>query len=229
MIKELRLYYESLEQAENYIKPLISSSLKKANLSLKINLVKLKGNSTYYSKNIAPLIFWKDPDILLTCVTEKEEYPILLIEFSNAVFTEDHELQRFDGLVAGADTNCIYAKISPLNKQSQSQHGGNTDFNYVAPFAVIYHKFGKLFYHFDWKCNDKGVVIVDDVYLSCPKSIDKLDYFFDGLIKFITNPKTNLNNLIVEFEKIIVKDKFFSEWANKVKKATLPKLEELNF
>ena len=113
MLKEIRLYYESLEQAENYIKPLIESSLKKQNISIELKLIKLKGNSSYYSKHIAPLIFWKDPDILLTCVTENEEYPFLMIEFSNAVFTEDHELQRFDGLVAGANNNCIYAKISP--------------------------------------------------------------------------------------------------------------------
>jgi len=228
MLKEIRLYYESLEQAENYIKPLIESSLKKQNISINLKLIKLKGNSSYYSKHIAPLIFWKDPDILLTCVTENEEYPFLMIEFSNAVFTEDHELQRFDGLVAGAHNNCIYAKISPLKKQSQSQHGGNTEFDYVAPFAVIYNKFGKLFYHFDWDCNDKGVVIVDDAYLSCPQNICSLDFFFDELIKLITTLKLNLKTFISDFEKIVIKNEFFLDWINKIKNVSMPNMEELN-
>jgi hypothetical protein len=228
MLKEIRVYYESLEQAENYIKPLIESSLKKQNVVIDLKLIRLKSNSSYYSKHIAPLIFWKDPDILLTCVIENEEYPFLSIEFSNAVFTEDHELQRFDGLVAGAHNNCIYVKISPVNKQSQSQHGGNTEFDYVAPFAVIYNQFSKLFYHFDWECNNKGVVIVDDTYLSCPKNICSLDFFFDELIKLITNSKLNLKTFISDFEKILIKNKFFLEWLNKIKNVSMPNIEELN-
>ena len=228
MLKEIRLYYESLEQAENYIKPLIESSLKKQNISIELKFIKLKGNSSYYSKHIAPLIFWKDPDILLTCVTENEEHPFLMIEFSNAVFTEDHELQRFDGLVAGANNNCIYTKISPINKHSQSQHGGNTEFDYVGPFAVIYNKFGKLFYHFDWDCNDKGVVVVDDAYLSCPKNIDSLDFFFDELIKLIAAPKLKLETFISDFEQIVIRNKFFLDWLNKIKNVTMPNIEELN-
>lgn len=228
MLKEIRVYYESLEQAENYIKPLIESSLKKQNVVIELKLIRLKSNSSYYSKHIAPLIFWKDPDILLTCVIENEEYPFLSIEFSNAVFTEDHELQRFDGLVAGAHNNCIYVKISPVKKQSQSQHGGNTEFDYVAPFAVIYNQFGKLFYHFDWECNNKGVVIVDDTYLSCPENICSLDFFFDELIKLITNSNLNLKTFISDFEKILVKNKFFLEWLNKIKSVNMPNIEELN-
>ena len=165
-LEEIRIYYESLEQGANYIKPLIDKSL--GNKKVKVNLINLKGSYKYYSRNIAPIIFWKDPDILLTAVFDGIEYPIVLLEFSNAVFTEDHELQRFDGLVAAAENNCIYAKISPLTKQSASAHGGNINFDYIGPFSLIHKKFQKRFYHFDWECDKKGIVLVDDKYLSCP-------------------------------------------------------------
>lgn len=113
MINEIRIYYESIEQGANYIKPIIENSLRKNKLNVDVKLIRLKGSYSYYSQKVAPIIFWKDPDILITSVIDDVEYPLLLIEFSNAVFTEDHELQRFDGLVASAKNNCVYVKISP--------------------------------------------------------------------------------------------------------------------
>ena len=75
MLKEFRIYYESLEQAENYFKPLLENAVSQKELNAVIKLVKLKGNASYYSEKIAPLVFWKDPDILLTVITEEEEIP----------------------------------------------------------------------------------------------------------------------------------------------------------
>lgn len=108
MIEEIRIYYESIEQANHLIYPIIKNKISEN----KIKLVRLKGSYEDYSKRVAPIIFWKNPDILITVIKNKEEFPLVQIEFSNAVFTEDHELQRFDGLVASAENNCIYAKIS---------------------------------------------------------------------------------------------------------------------
>ena len=144
MVDEIRIYYESIEQAQNYVRPLIDKELKGS--KIKTKLIKLKKDYRNYSKNIAPLIYWKDPDILITAIYKGMEYPIVMLEFSTAVFTEDHELQRFDGLAVAAQNNCIYVKISPLSKRSQSgDHGGKTDFDALGPYAIILKKFGKLF------------------------------------------------------------------------------------
>jgi len=228
MTDEIRIYYESLEQAAHFIKPIIEKSMSKYKLNVDLRLVKLKGSHSYYSKKVAPIIYWKDPDVLITIVVNKEEYPLLMIEFSNAVFTEDHELQRFDGMVAGAENNCIYAKISPITKQSQRQHGGNVDFDYIGPFSLIYKKFGRMFYHFDWKCDDKGIVCIDDNYLSCPIEIKEFNNFIDCLIKFIAQNKYTEDNWISEFEKGLLKDNFFQEWKDKLEKFNLPDIKNLN-
>src|SRR3989344_6688978 len=184
MKEEIRIYYGSLEQAYNYITPILKKSLK----GKEIKLIKLKKGYTSFSKMVAPLIYWKDPDILITMVKNNKEIPLVMIEFSNAVFTEDHELQRFDGLVAAAKNNCLYVKISPLGKLSQSgEHGGNIKFNAVEPYAAILKKFGLTFYHFDWKCDSKGDLIVDDEFLSCPKDIKDFELFLKELSKIISD------------------------------------------
>ena len=83
MKEEIRIYYGSLEQAYNYITPILKKSLK----GKEIKLIKLKKGYTSFSKMVAPLIYWKDPDILLTWVKNGKEIPLVMIEFSNAVFT----------------------------------------------------------------------------------------------------------------------------------------------
>ncbi len=226
MAEEIRIYYESIEQANNFIKPLIENELKRIKNKVEIKLVKLKGNQRYYSKKVAPIIFLKNPDILITIVKDKIEYPLIQIEFSNAVFTEDHELQRFDGLVASAENNCIYVKISPLKKKSPSEHGGRTNFDYIGPFSLIYKKFKKMFYHFDWECDKNGNLIVDDTYLSCPKKVKDFDVFINEIVSFSLKEKLK-NDWMHKFEENLTKKSTFKEWKIKLQSFKLPNLNEL--
>lgn len=226
MIQEIRIYYESLEQAAHYIKPILERGIADLKLSVNISLIKLASNN--YSKRIAPIIFWKNPDILLTIIMGNIEYPLLLIEFSNAVFTEDHELQRFDGLVAAAKNNCIYAKISPIFKQSQSEHGGNIDFDYLGPFSLIFKKLNKLFFHFNWECDSKGVVKVDKNYLSCPQDSTDLTLFINLLLNFIKSNSFNESDWIIEFQQYVLKEEIFHKWKDKLEKVKLPDITLLN-
>lgn len=228
MINEIRIYYESIEQGANCIKPIIENSLSKNKLNIDVKLIRLKGSYSYYSQKVAPIIFWKDPDVLITSVIDDVEYPLLLIEFSNAVFTEDHELQRFDGLLASAENNCVYVKISPISKVSQSEHGGNVDFNYIGPFSLILKKFGKLFYHFDWDCNDKGIVEVDKTYLSVPKEIKEFNLLIESLIRILSAKDFKKEKWINDFEKEVLGIKFFKEWKNTLMEFNLPEISSLS-
>jgi len=227
MLEKIRIYYESLEQGANYIKPIVEKSLENIGSNIDIELVKLKESWFYYSKNIAPIVFWKNPDILITVIMDEVEYPLLLIEFSNAVFTEDHELQRFDGLVAAAENNCIYVKISPISKHSQSDHGGNIHFDYLIPFSLILKKFGKLFYHFDWKCDDKGIVEVDKEYLSCPNELADFDNLIAHLTKLLLKGNFKSGNWINDLEKDMRSESYFQRWKEKVEGCSLPNITSL--
>ena len=73
-----------------------------------------------FSKKIAPIIYWKDPDILISLVKDDVEHPLVLLEFSTAVFTEDHELQRFDGMLT-ATTSATESETWPRTITSSSR------------------------------------------------------------------------------------------------------------
>jgi hypothetical protein len=216
MCREIRLYYESIEQAYHYILPPIQETVRESSQGIEIKLVKMKKEYTYYSKKVAPIFFWKEPDILMTVIEKDEEYPLLLIEFSTAVFTEDHELQRFDGMLAAAKNNCIYVKISPTKKESPYTHGGKVEFDYVQPFRLIYSRYNKPYFHFEWECDKKGVVKTDPEFLSCPEKIQEFDILLRIIIREIIENGYS-QNWINDVCSKLQSYNYFKEWLNKLK------------
>ncbi len=223
MIEEIRVYYECLEQANHFIKPAINKTFN----DIPLKLIRLKKNFNLYGKRLAKIIYWKDPDVLITIVSNKKEYPLIFIEFSNAVFTEDHELQRFDGLVASAENNCIYVKISPITKKSLSDHGGNIDFNYLNSFALILTRYERLFFHFDWSVDKKGVVEVQKEYLSCPNKDENFELLLSTVLETFKS-KEYSDDWQKETNKKLLKNDFFKNWYESLKNIKLEKYEELN-
>ncbi|OHB70533.1 MAG: hypothetical protein A2W23_03345 [Planctomycetes bacterium RBG_16_43_13] len=227
-MKEIRIYFECLEQAAHLIKPIIESTPEFESGKLQLKLIKLAGNHNLYSKNIAPIIFLKEPDILITTIEDGTEYPLFQLEISTAVFTEDHELQRFDGIVASVENNCIYGKLSPVNKRSRNEHGGNVNFNYLSSYKAIYEKYKQLAFHFEWICDDKGNIVVNENYHSCPKEVKTLTIFLCHLIAFISRNNVGKQNWIENFEKDIIKAREFAVWNKGLKDFSLPDLRRLN-
>lgn len=215
MISEIRLYYESVEQTSHYVLPIIQKTVKSLARNIPINLVKLYRNYAYYSKNVAPVIYWKEPDILITAIHNGVEYPLLIVEFSTAVFTEDHELQRFDGLLAAAINNCVYIKISPTEKKSPTGHGGKIEFDYTEPFSLIYAKYNKPYFHFEWECDEKGIVKVNPEYLSCPEKINEFEKLLEVIVKEILEHGYS-KNWIDKVVASLQSEHYFMEWLNKL-------------
>ncbi|HQO10174.1 MAG TPA: hypothetical protein PLK90_09290 [Clostridiales bacterium] len=227
-MKELRVYFECLEQAAHFIKPLVekTEAFKSGNINLQ--LIKLIGSHRVYSKQVAPVVYLKDPDILFTIIEDGNEIPLFQLEISTAVFTEDHELQRFDGIVSSVENNCIYGKLSPLNKKSQSKHGGNTNFDFRISYAAIMQKYGKLSLHFDWPCDEKGNVLVNSEYLSCPERVNSLEYFVDELLKFSLQYNFSKENWLKYFDKQLMKLKSVREWHDEISKVIIPDITKQN-
>ncbi|MBK8980809.1 MAG: hypothetical protein IPM38_00445 [Ignavibacteria bacterium] len=226
-MKEVRIYFECLEQAAHFIKPILEQTESFNKRLFEIKLIKLAGNFKFYSKLVAPVVYLKDPDILITIVENEIEYPLFQLEISTAVFTEDHELQRFDGIVASIENNCIYGKLSPTNKTSQSAHGGNTKFNYLTSYKAIYDTYGKLAFHFDWPC-ENGNVIVNENYLSCPAEVKTLNSFLKQLANFVSTRKINFSKWLLDFEIELVKEEGFPEWIEKLKGFSMPDFKTKN-
>lgn len=226
-LKEIRIYCESLEQGNGYFQPIVEKICKELRLDTTIKLVKLLGNYKYYSRNIAPIIYWKDTDVLISVIIDDEEHPLFAIELSLAVFTEDHELQRFDALLSPILGKTIPVKISPLSKQSDSQHGGNTDFNYISPYSLIKNQFGMYCFHFDWKCDENNNVIINSKNISCPQENKNFEKMIEIGIKCLENFDSK-EKWILDTNVEIKKIKFFSDWFSEVDKGILPIVTSLS-
>lgn len=123
---EIRIYYECLEQARHFVAPMVENALRAVPKDCRIRFVRRaspaeaekSGNTCL--RAIHSLI---TPDALLTGVAGGREYPLVLFEFSEAVLTEDHELQKTYGACAAWLADMFYVKISGA-KQSAREFGG---------------------------------------------------------------------------------------------------------
>jgi hypothetical protein len=132
---EIRIYYECLEQAHCYIKPFIDKVSQ--NNKISIILIKKPINSNQLPKGaIFAIQSLTTPDILITGVRNNKEYPLILIEFTEAVTTEDHELQRSYGALASYLSGMYYIKVSGY-KQSEKLFGGAEYNPYNTPKILI--------------------------------------------------------------------------------------------
>lgn len=178
---EIRLYFECLEQAKDYILPIISN-LKLKNLNFK--LIKRPKKAKQFKKGaMFSILSLATPDVLITAVKNNIEYPLAFIEFSEAVKTEDHELQRTYGAVAACLSNCFYIKISGY-KESEKEFGGALYDPYSTPkiFKEALNYRGYIIAEWKTDDGDKYNLKRNSEYPSCPPEIPILNDVIESLI-----------------------------------------------
>ncbi len=121
-MKTIRIYYECLEQAQNYIKPIIEKVIDKNTVDV-ILVKRAKNADDFNYGSIAAIHTLITPDILVTGIANNKEYSLAIIEFTEAVTTEDHELQRTYGALAAYLAESYYVKIAG-EKYSEKEFGG---------------------------------------------------------------------------------------------------------
>jgi len=224
---EFRIYYESLEQAEYYIKPILINSLQKNNISeYDIKLIekvqqsyKKNGNlSKKYAKKISEILIQKNPDVIISVIKNDIEIPLIILEFSTAVFTKDHELQRTDNFNVALSSGSVYIKISPIHKNSGS-HGGDTSYQYLEPYSLFYKKYDELSFHINWDVDDNNEAIVEknDFYKSVPTKISEINELVSLIIKIYSNNIEN-DDWKNGFNELILQSDIFSNWINSLDK-----------
>jgi hypothetical protein len=165
------MYYESLEQAENYIKPIIEQIVDTKAVDI-VLIKRPKTSKNLNSGSIAAIQTMTTPDALITSIANGKEYPLVLIEFTEAVTTEDHELQRTYGAVAAYLAGAYYLKLSG-EKKSEKEFGG-AKFNPFSLPKIFIDAVGYEGYIIaDWK-TEKGndYTLQRNVkYPSCPPDI----------------------------------------------------------
>lgn len=168
---EFRIYYECLEQAYDYIRSIILDF----DQNTKIIFVKRpKKSEQLLQGSICAIQTLTTPDILITGIKNNIEIPLILIEFTEAVTTEDHELQRTYGVLSAYLANMFYIKVC-ANKLSDKQHGG-ADYNQFLTPKILIDAFGyEGFIIAEWQTQTSRNILKRNSSLpSCPPVIDIL-------------------------------------------------------
>jgi hypothetical protein len=216
-LKQIRIYYECLEQAENYIKPIIEKVVDKK--SVEVVLVKrAKSTKDLNSGSIAAIQTLTTPDALITGIANGKEYPLILIEFTEAVTTEDHELQRTYGAVAAYLSGAFYLKLAG-EKYSDKEFGGATYNPFSTPKIFIDEVGYEGYIIADWKTEkgNKFALQRNSKFPSCPPSIAIFTATLQNAISaFVYSEKDWLKNSLVELKK----DKSYQTYRKQVDAAT---------
>jgi len=216
-VKQIRIYYECLEQAENYIKPIVEKIID--NIVVEINLVKRANSIKELNKgSLSAIQTMTTPDVLITGIANDKEYPLILIEFTEAVTTEDHELQRTYGAIAAYLSGAYYLKLSG-EKRSEKEFGG-AKYNPFSTPKIFMDKVGYEGYIIaDWETEQGNEYTLqrNKEYPSCPPNIPILKVTIENAISAFLNAEHDwFSKSLVELKK----DKSYQSFRMQVDKAT---------
>lgn len=195
MIQEIRLYYECLEQGKDYLLPIISEVMPEG---ISVKLIKRPKTASQFSKGaLYSIMSSTTPDALITGVKNGIEIPLAIIEFTEAVKTEDHELQRTYGALAAYLSETFYIKISG-HKQSEKEFGG-AEYNPYSTPKILLEKFGYQGYIIaEWGTLTDNFFTLErnEKFPSCPPEIPILKDTIQILIQnFFHSEKWFLNSV----------------------------------
>lgn len=189
-MQEIRLYYESLEQGNDYLLPMINEIVTKG---VTIKLVKRPKKANQFPNGaLFSIMSFTTPDALITGINNDIEYPLAIIEFTEAVKTEDHELQRTYGALASYLSETYYIKISGL-KESEKVFGG-AEYNPFSTPKILIEQFGYEGYIIaDWVTDtgNKFTLQRHSEFPACPPDIPILKSTIQAAVKSFLNSEKN--------------------------------------
>ena len=194
-ISEIRIYAEVLEQGidfKEYLKNIVGDQIKIINSYAK----KIRGEITNKDSLTDRIRKSKDIDILITCISYNKEYPFLMVEYSTAVPTDDHKMQRSDVYYWSSVYRTPMMKIYPISKGMDQNFGGGNKFTDELESVLAYRQ-GALFFPIKWKTiNNSNTLQTKNNALSC--------------IYFSTEIKDILQELYTAFIKESNYDNYYS-------------------
>lgn len=151
------------------------------------------------------------PDILITGVytdnaNKAHEVPLLIIEFTEAVKTEDHELQRSYGAAAAMFAKCFYVKIAS-RKEPEKKFGGAPIDPYTLPRSFREQLGYDGFIHCEWKTEADNPLRLQTLsgFFGCPPHIKIFEETLKSAVIAFAATKTGwFNQAIKDLEKTTV-------------------------
>ena len=172
---EIRVYCESIEQGQEFFLPIFETAFQ----NVDVKLVRIpRVNKVKNNRGLKGVFDLANPDGLATIVEGGKEFPFATFEISDAVKTEDHEFQRFPQVCSAMSYDLIYIKISPHNKETRAEFGGNIDFDPLAIPRILRDNFNfRGAYMLNWPNGDDDFV--------CKRNPDHPSCPADGCIELL--------------------------------------------
>ena len=165
LISEIRIYAEVLEQGLDFRSYIEQTGYKGRIINCYTK--KKRGEFSPTDSVIDRIRKVKDVDILVSAISNDKEYPLLIVEYSTAVPTDDHKMQRADVYYWSAIFKVPNMKISPTNKGMGQNFGGGSRITDEQEQRLAFER-KALFYPIKWNTDEyQDVLPTKQNTLSC--------------------------------------------------------------
>ena len=229
----IRLYCECIEQGQILFLPLFESAFP----NHEVKLVRMpRTNQVKRNRGLKGVFDPANPDGLATIIEDGQEFPFVTFEISDAVKTEDHELQRYPQVCSSMAYDLIHIKISPHNKQTEASFGGNVDFNPLTIPRILRDEYRfRGAFMLNWpngntdfickrnpdypSCPEQGcIVLLQAVINAISKTLEKGSRPAEGTYEFSDRVWANLNDQAkkiydTKLNSATSQSALFEEWA----------------
>lgn len=218
VINEIRIYAEVFEQGLDFKNYICNTGFD--GRIINIYTKKARGSFKAQDSLVDRIRKVKDVDVLITAIASGQEYPLLMIEYSTAVPTDDHKMQRSDVYYWSSVLRVPMLKISPADKGMEQSFGGGNRITDEQEQALAFNR-GSVFYPIDWKSNlCADILITNKNALSCiPENKELADIISKILKTFRTsNDYTSFYNALIHEYAISYKETLSKVTAEEIKK-----------
>ncbi len=201
-IDVIRIYAEVLEQGIDFKEYFQSIGIECPIIN--IYTKKVHGEIVSSDSLVSRIRKSKDVDVLITAICNNQEFPLLMVEYSTAVPTDDHKMQRSDVYYWGAAYKTPIMKIYPLNKGMAQDFGGGNKITDADEIVLAKHH-GAIFYPIQWHTMpDSYVLNTKPNALSCIASNNEIKTVLFQLLKCFDDNSTIesfYNSLLLNYDQ----------------------------
>lgn len=187
-IEQIRIYAEVLEQGIDF-----GDYVRQSGYTGIINNVytkKAHGEFSPTDSIIDRIRKVKDVDVLISAISEGKEHPLLMVEYSTAVPTDDHKMQRSDVYYWSAVFSVPMMKISPTEKGMSQDFGGGSRITDEQEQRLAFER-GALFFPIKWNTpRDSDVLPTKEKALSCIPHSDAIQSTIRSIVTTFSSSGT---------------------------------------
>lgn len=181
----IRVYYESYEQAAHFLVPAVASADPEAEITL-IRLSRLRDDSLIASRLHESFAF-KNPDAVISRIEFGQEIPLAFIEFSTAVETQDHDMQRFDAFIAASMAKAPFIKIyAKRQSRAGDGHGGQRKYDRTSTYKILLQRLDTPGFEIEWPVEPDGLTAVrQSDFKSCPPALPQFSELLAAIFRAV--------------------------------------------